>query len=161
MPGVDAGVEAARMRLLRLGRQLERELAGTARRHDITLGDWETLSVLCRSGPPYQLSPGRLARALGVTAGTMSVRLERLVRAGLVKPAAIGDDARGRPVRLTAAGHRVWRKATDARTHLEAALVGETLGRDALRTLNALLRRLMIRFESSLGAPPLRGELER
>jgi DNA-binding MarR family transcriptional regulator len=161
LPGVAPLVEAVRMRLLRMGRQLERSLAETAREHGITLGDWETLSILCRSGRPYQLSPGHLARSLGVTAGTMSVRLERLVRAGLVKPAASGDDARGRPVRLTASGHRIWRKATDARTRLEAALIGETLGPHALRTLNALLRRLMIRFEAILGAPPLRGELER
>ncbi|HLJ61413.1 MAG TPA: MarR family transcriptional regulator [bacterium] len=161
LPGIDPLVEAVRMRLLRLGRQLERSLAETARAHGMTLGDWETLSILCRSGRPYQLSPGRLARSLGVTAGTMSVRIERLVRAGLVKPAASGDDARGRPVRLTAAGHRVWRRATDARTRLEAALIGETLGPNALHTLNALLRRLMVRFEARFGAPPLRGELER
>src|SRR5438105_1269825 len=88
LPGVDPEVEAARMRLLRLGRQLERVLSRIAEQFGMTLGDWETLSVLRRSSKPYQLSPTALAQALTVTSGTMSVRLDRLVRAGLVEPVA-------------------------------------------------------------------------
>src|SRR5947209_5512958 len=79
LPGVDEGVEAARMRLLRLGRQLERLLSEIAERFGMTLGDWETLSVLRREPERYQLPPTALAHALSVTSGTMSVRLDRLL----------------------------------------------------------------------------------
>src|SRR5690242_19272332 len=92
LPGVDADIEAARMRLLRLGRQLERLLGRIAQDFGMTIGDWETLSVLRRSAHPYQLSPTALARALSVTSGTMSVRVDRLLEAGLVEPVEGASD---------------------------------------------------------------------
>jgi DNA-binding MarR family transcriptional regulator len=161
LPGVDGQIEAVRMRVLRLGRQLERSLAATARAHGITLGDWETLSALRRAGPPYVVSPGRLARDLGVTSGTMSVRLDRLLHAGLIHPVTRGTDGREKPVRLTPAGYRTWRTATDARTRREAAVIGGALSGTALLALNDLLRRLMQRFESRFGVAPPRGALRR
>ena len=103
------------MRLLRLARQAERMLSEIATRHELTLGDWETLSVLRRSGAPYTLTPSELMAALKVTSGTVSVRIERLLRAGLVESASATVDGRSRPVRLTIEGKRRWRAATDAR----------------------------------------------
>ena len=155
LPGVDPEIETIRMRLLRLGRQMDRMLEAIARRHGMTLGDWETLSVLRRSGRPYTASPGRLAEMLQVTSGTMSVRLDRLQRFGLIEKAATTGDARSRPVRLTGAGQSRWRKATAERTALERRLLTRALGgRAAL--LNGLLRRLMVSFESEFGPAPRR-----
>jgi DNA-binding MarR family transcriptional regulator len=156
LPGVDPLTEAARIRLLRLGRQLERALARTAEGHGMTLGDWEALSVLRRSGAPYQLSPTALARTLEITTGTMSVRLDRLLRAGLVEQVDDESDGRSRPVRLTPLGHDRWREATRARTNLERRLIGETLGERRLGQLNGLLRRLMLGLERGMGPPPRR-----
>ena len=155
LPGVDSELETIRMRLLRLGRQMDRMLEAIARRHGMTLGDWETLSVLRRSGRPYTASPRRLAEMLQVTSGTMSVRLERLQRAGLIEQAAATDDARTRPVRLTGAGQRRWSKATAERTALERRLLTRAVnGRAGL--LNGLLRRLMVSFEAEFGPAPRR-----
>ncbi len=53
LPGVDAAVESARQRIVGLARLLERQLASIAARHELTLGDWEALSALQRSGPPW------------------------------------------------------------------------------------------------------------
>ena len=142
------------MRLLRLGRQLERALARTAEEHGMTLGDWEALSVLRRSAAPYQLPPTVLAQALVITTGTMSVRLDRLLKAGLIEQMDDESDGRSRPVRLTPLGHRRWRGATEARTELEWRLIGETLGRRRLEQLNRLLRRVMLGLEQGLGPPP-------
>lgn len=155
LPGVDPQTEAARMRLLRLGRQLDRALARTAENYGMTLGDWEALSVLRRSATPYQLSPTVLAQALAITTGTMSVRLDRLLKAGLIEQVDDDSDGRSRPVRLTALGHLRWQEATAARTELERRLIGETLGSGRLEQLNRLLRRLMLELEHGLG-PPLR-----
>lgn len=157
LPGVDEGVEAARMRLLRLGRQLERLLSGIAETFGMTLGDWETLSVLRRESERYQLSPTALAHALSVTSGTMSVRLDRLVRTGLVEPVAGVSDGRSRPVRLTAAGHERWEAATRVRTQAERELFGRALTEHQVTLLNGLLRAVMVSFETGLGpAPPRR-----
>src|SRR5258708_8648265 len=70
LPGVDAEVEAARMRLQRLGRYLEQVLTKIASDLGMTLGDLEALSLLHRAGPPYQLTPGDLAEALAITSWT-------------------------------------------------------------------------------------------
>ena len=156
LPGVDPQTEAARMRLLRLGRQLERALARTAEKHGMTLGDWEALSVLRRSAAPYQLPPTVLAQALAITTGTMSVRLDRLLKAGLIEQVDDESDGRSRPVRLTPLGHRRWQEATAARTELEWRLIGEALGSSRLEQLNRLLRRVMLGFEQGLGPPPRR-----
>jgi DNA-binding MarR family transcriptional regulator len=156
LPGVDAQTEAARMRLLRLGRQLDRALARIAESYGMTLGDWEALSVLRRSASPYQLPPTVLARALAITTGSMSVRLDRLLQAGLIEQVDDESDGRSRPVRLTPLGHRRWQEATAARTELERTLIGEALGSRRLEQLNGLLRRLMLGLENRLGPPPRR-----
>lgn len=160
LPGVDPDIEAARMRLLRLGRQLERLLARIAEEFGMTLGDWETLSVLRRSAQPYQLSPTALAQALSVTSGTISVRLDRLVKAGLVEPVEGAIDGRSRPVRLTRAGHDRWAAATRARTKMERQLLGRALTNRQIALLNTLLRGVMASFEDGLGPAPRRGDRE-
>jgi DNA-binding MarR family transcriptional regulator len=151
----DAGIEAARMRLLRIARQSERMLTDIATRHGLTLGDWETLSVLRRSGAPYAMTPSELMAALSVTSGTVSVRIERLQKSGLIEPAAGSSDGRSRPVRLTGEGARRWQAATDARTSFEQQLFARALTPAQILRLNNLLRALMIELEAELG-PPLR-----
>ena len=155
LPGVDADIEAARMRLLRLGRHLERMPVRIAEDFGMTVGDWETLSVLRRSAPPYQLSPTALAHALSVTSGTMSVRLDRLFQAGPVEAVEGAADGRSRPVLLTRAGHERWKAATRRRTELERQLIGRALTGRRTADLNSLLRSVMASFEEGLGpAPP-------
>jgi DNA-binding MarR family transcriptional regulator len=158
LPGVDAGIEAARMRLLRLARQAERMLSEIATQHELTLGDWETLSVLRRSGEPYTMTPSELMAALKVTSGTVSVRIERLLQAGLVEPASATADGRSRPVCLTIEGKRRWRAATDARTQFEQRLFQRALAPEQIAQLNTLLRALMTEWEAELGLPPRRTE---
>ena len=104
------------------------------------------------------MSPTALAQALSVTSGTMSVRLDRLIRAGLLEPVAGASDGRSRPVRLTAAGHQRWEDATRVRTETERALVGHALTEHQVTLLNRLLRAAMISFESGLGPAPPRGD---
>lgn len=159
LPGVDASVEAARQRILGIARLLERSLASIAARYELTLGDWEALSALQRSNAPYERSPKELAQALGVTSGTMSVRIERLTHAGLVEPGAARRDGRSRPIRLTERGRERWGNATDARTAIEQRLVGEALSAEELEQLNPLLAKVLRRIEESAGRAPVHGAL--
>jgi len=161
LPGVDPRVEAAAERIRRISRLFGRVLTHTAAGHEMSVGDWECLSVLQRSGPPHELSPKELAGKLGVTSGTMSVRIERLLKAGLVEPAAARDDGRSRPVRLTAQGRELWRAATEQRTALERRLLAGVLGADELEQLNLLLGGLLARFEEEFGPAPSHGSLRR
>lgn len=148
LPGVDPAVEGARQRIRRLARSFDRVLEVAASGHGLSVGDWEALSVLQRAGAPHELSPSGLAAALGVTSGTVSVRIERLSRAGLVEPGP-GErtDGRSRPVRLTAAGRDRWLAATQERTRIEHQVLTDSLGPDELARLNLLLAGLLDRFE--------------
>lgn len=159
LPGVDADVEAARQRVVSLARLLERGLMALAVRHGLSLGDWEALSALQRSGAPYEGSPKGLAAQLGVTSGTMSVRIERLTQAGLVEPGRPGSDGRSRPVRLTKRGQERWRAATADRTATEARLFDGVLGADELAQLNAMLATLLLHFEEQFGPAPEHGAI--
>ena len=143
--GVDQDVEAARQRIGRLSRQFAQVLTRVAADHGMTVGDLEALSVLRRAGTPA-CTPKQLAEALNLTSGTVSVRIERLVRAGLVEQVAAAD-GRSRPVRLTRKGHARWRAATSARTTVERDLFG---GVD-LTALNRTLATLLARFEEEFG----------
>lgn len=150
MPEVDPLTEAARQRIGRLTRLFDRLLSQVAADNELTAGDWAALSALQRSGPPYQASPTALAQQLGITSGTMSVRLARLVQAGLVESVAAAD-GRSKPVRLTAHGRRRWRAATRERTAREHVLFAEALPREGLTELNVLLGSLLARLEAEFG----------
>lgn len=159
LPGVDPSIEAARQRIAGLGRLLERGLGRIAPTHELSLGDWEALAVLQRSGPPYERTPNEITQTIGVTSGTMSARIERLTHAGLIEPAASRTDRRSRPIRLTRKGESRWRAATADRTTIEQNLIGDALNRAELRQLNTLLAKLLHRFEDELGNAPARGRL--
>lgn len=161
LPGVDPQIEAASERIRRIARLFGRVLTHNAAQHEMTVGDWESLSVLQRSGPPYECSPKELAEKLGVTSGTMSVRVERLTRAGLVEPGTARVDGRSRPVRLTAQGRELWRAATEQRTAHEQRLLAGTLSADELEQVNLLLGKLLTRFEEEFGPAPSHGSLRR
>ncbi len=159
LPGVAPEVEAARQRVAKLARLLERALGQIATTHQLALADWEALSFLQRSGPPYEGSPKQIAASLGVTSGTISVRIERLTQAGLVEPGEVRPDRRSRPVRLTDRGRERWRTATAERTAAEQALLGDALSPEELRQLNPLLAKLLGHLEADLGAAPRHGAI--
>ncbi|WP_082177029.1 MarR family winged helix-turn-helix transcriptional regulator [Arsenicicoccus sp. oral taxon 190] len=150
--GADAASEGVRQRLGRVARQYERVLATVAAEHDLSVGDWEALSVLARSDEG-SVTPGRMGEVLGLTSGTVSERIERLVRGGLVEPVE-GADGRRRPVRLTAAGAAAWGAATRRRVETEAELLEEALDPGDVATLNTLLGRLLARLEAEFGPAP-------
>nr|WP_237551315.1 MarR family transcriptional regulator [Streptomyces sp. SID8367] len=150
MPEVDPLTEAARQRIGRLTRLFDRLLSKVAVDNALTAGDWAALSALQRSGPPFQASPTALAQQLGITSGTMSVRLARLVQAGLVESVAAAD-GRSKPVQLTTHGQNRWRAATKERTAREHVLFAEALSRDGLSDLNVLLGHLLARLEDEYG----------
>jgi DNA-binding MarR family transcriptional regulator len=160
MPGADPAVEAARQRIRRIARLFERVLTQAAEAHGLSVGDWEALSVLQRCGPPHERLPKQIAAALRITSGTMSVRIDRLTRAGLVEPAPNSSlDGRSRPIRLTERGSALWRAATDQRIDQEHRILAGALDPDGLAVLNPLLAQLLARFEDEFGPAPSHGSL--
>lgn len=91
-------------RIGRLRARLDDELASVFARHGLTPPDFAVLAVLRRAGAPFELSQSVLVQRLGLTSGTVSVRLGRLSGSGIVARSPNNDDTRGSLVRLTAAG---------------------------------------------------------
>lgn len=161
LPGVDSRVESASERIRRISRLLGRILTDAAARHEITVGDWESLSVLRRSGPSHENSQKELAEKLGVTSGTISMRVDRLTKADLIEPGIAREDGRSRPVKLTERGSQLWRAATEQRTTTEQSLYTDAFDEEELEQLNLLLGKLLARFEEELGHAPSHGSLRR
>jgi DNA-binding MarR family transcriptional regulator len=83
----------------------------------------DLLSVIRRSGPPYELTTREITRRTLVTAGAVSQRVARAERAGLVARAASPASRRAVSVRLTAAGHELIEAAVSQLLGHEAELV--------------------------------------
>jgi DNA-binding MarR family transcriptional regulator len=101
----------------------------------------DLLSVLRRSGPPYELTTRELtARAL-VSAGAISQRLARAEAAGLVQRRPSDEHRRAVMVTLTDAGHRLIERTVDEVLGREASLLGG-LSANERDALSGLLERL-------------------
>jgi DNA-binding MarR family transcriptional regulator len=158
-PAMDVATEGLVERIQKLSRYLERSMGETAREFGLTMQDWELLGALRRVGPPYRLSPSRLADDLMLSSGAMTARLDRLERAGLVRRKPDPDDRRAIRVELTERGRQTWGAAVDVQAEKERRIAAAALNDGEKDALNAHLRRLMRSFEATAGPPPKRAEL--
>lgn len=71
-------------RVSRLARHLDLARRTAFAEHGLEAWEFDVLTALRRAGPPYRLSAGALLRATLVTSGTMTNRIDRLERSGLV-----------------------------------------------------------------------------
>src|SRR5699024_4685682 len=98
-----------------------------------------------RAGATYRQSPGQLVSETLVTSGTMTNRVDRLTRRGLVVRHRHPADRRGVHVALTSDGRRAVDGALDALLRYEAELLAE-LNDEQARLLAEALRVLTLRF---------------
>ncbi|RNL82848.1 MarR family winged helix-turn-helix transcriptional regulator [Halostreptopolyspora alba] len=129
-------------RVSRLARHLDRARRAVFTEHGLEPWEFDVLAELRRSGPPYEMSPGRLLRATLVTSGTMTNRIDRLATAGLVRRHPDPADKRGVLVRLSAEGQERVDAALSALIEYEESLLGEMPPAERER-LATLLRSLL------------------
>lgn len=72
--------------------------------YNVNQGEFDVLSTLRRSGAPYELSPTEIFSTLMITSGTMTNRLQRLEKKGLVTRKVNPEDARSMLVVLNDEG---------------------------------------------------------
>ena len=75
--------------------------------YGLTRSSWDILASLRREGPPYELTPSELYRALMRSSGWMTNRLHELEDAGLIVRRPDPADGRGVIVKLTREGVRL------------------------------------------------------
>jgi DNA-binding MarR family transcriptional regulator len=146
-PDLDVSPLHVLSRVSRLARRLDLDRAQAFARHDLEGWEFDVLSALRRAGDPYELSPGQLIRQTLVTSGTMTNRVDRLERRGLVSRSPATHDRRGVIVRLTPEGQRSVDAAMADLLERERHLLGELSEQDR-DELAGMLRRLLSPFET-------------
>ena len=139
-------------RIQRLAARLGPEVEKTFKSSGVTGADFAVLAHLRRAGQPYQVSQRELQEALGLTSGTMSVRIDRLADSGLIRRETDRADARAVVITLTAEGAEKFDLLAPRHRDNEAALVS-SLDRDEQATLARLLHALLVEFEAPLACP--------
>lgn len=137
-------------RISRLAKHLDRARRAAFSAHHLDVWEYDVLAALRRAGTPYQLSPGALVQETMSTSGTMTNRIDRLERRGLVARLPDPTDRRGVRVQLTDEGRLVAEAALAALLAWEHAFL-ETLDPAERHTLARLLRALLVTFDDSAG----------
>lgn len=103
-PDVDVSAMAVFGRLHRSFYRYQEQIGTVFERHGINMAAFDVLSALRRNGEPYQLPAGKLAEQTLVTTGGITLRVDRLQSAGLVRRERDPNDGRVVYVTLTDAG---------------------------------------------------------
>jgi DNA-binding MarR family transcriptional regulator len=135
-------------RLARIRRHLDRELEPVFERFGLSPSTFEALVTLTRIAGEAGVSQKRLADEIGVTPGTISVRVDRLVEEGLADRRPDPDSKRNSLVALTAKGRELFERVTPAHLANERRLLASLPDEDR-RILVGLLRKLLVEFEGS------------
>jgi DNA-binding MarR family transcriptional regulator len=141
-PGTPVASIGVLTRIRRIGRLLENDRRRTLARLGIDPATLDLLSTLRRAGPPYQLTPGQLARRSLVSAGAITQRVARAQRAGLVRRGTSGQDGRSVLVSLAPDGHALVERSVDELLRHEESLLGSLSARE--RTQLADLLRVLL-----------------
>lgn len=139
-PHMDTAPMALVGRIRRYAQFLGQEMAQTFAAHGLNAAGFDVLATLRRSGPPYALSPGELIEATMVTSGTMTNRIDQLIKAGLVERRRNPQDGRGAVIALTEQGRSTIDVALEDHAATQARLVA-SFSPDEREMLNALMRK--------------------
>lgn len=146
-PAADPVTEAVAKRIIRIAWQYERAMHHVTARHGVSLGDCEVVWHLAHSDSS-QHTPGQLAKAFQVTAGTMTSRLDRLERAGYIDRSIAPGNRASIKVTLTDAGHALHHASADDMIALRRDLMASALAPEHLATLNSLLQQVLTGIEN-------------
>ncbi len=130
-------------RLQRLGWIMEKEIKAFAAERGLELGEFDVLSTLQRSGPPYELTAGAFRKASMVTSGAITNRIDRMEAKGLVERVRDTGDRRAVKIRLTERGHEVTRAYMKEHLANEARILAN-LDRADCEQLADQLRKLLV-----------------
>ena len=129
-------------RVKRLAGHLLQEMETTFARHGLNHANFDVLATLRRSGPPYRLSPGELIACTMVTSGTMTNRIDQLVKAGYVERVSNPKDGRSVLIGLTDAGFKLIEAAVSDHVATQARLT-DGLTESEFNRLNRLLSKYL------------------
>ncbi|WP_336208663.1 MarR family winged helix-turn-helix transcriptional regulator [Nonomuraea sp. LPB2021202275-12-8] len=141
-PDLDLSALGVFGRIARLTRVVEAAVEEVFERHGLRQGEFDVLSALRRTGPPYTMIPSELSAALMMSRAGMTNRLDRLEAAGLVERSLDPADRRSFRIALTARGREVIDETlTEHAANL--ARISAGLDREDAATLTRIVRGLL------------------
>jgi DNA-binding MarR family transcriptional regulator len=135
-------------RLARIRRHIDRELEPVFERFGLSASTFEALVTLMRIAGDSGVSQKRLADEIGVTPGTISIRVDRLVAEGLAERQPDPESKRNTLVALTDQGRELFERVAPVHLANERRLLASLSDEDT-QLLVGLLRKLLIEFEGS------------
>lgn len=146
-PDLDVAPMGTFGRLKRLATHLNLRIDRVFEAQGLNAASFDVLATLRRSGPPYALSPSSLINWTMVTSGTMTNRIDRLEKAGLVSRAPDPSDGRGSVVTLTDKGFALIDTLVAEHVANQHRLM-EGLNKEEGAELNRLLTKWLACFEA-------------
>lgn len=119
-----------------------RQLESTLADRGLSVGEFDVLSALRRSGEPFVLRPSQLAERVMVTRAGITSRIDKLEEHGFVERRRDPSDRRSEPIALTKTGRRVVDGALVAYLDNQTRLFSG-LSAAQQRQLDSLFRRLV------------------
>lgn len=147
-PDLDGSAMGIIGRTVRLARHFERKIQSNLVAFDLSIGEFEVLATLRRSGAPYQLSPTDLYKSVMLSSGAMTNRVDRLEQTGLVRRSPDPSDRRGVLVCLTPEGLTLIDKVIAVHFARMQQLLAELTPVEQ-KLLADSLRKLLLTFEES------------
>lgn len=147
-PDLDVAALHVFGRLHRSYLRYQTSLAALFDAHGINMASFDVLAALRRSGPPFRMTAGRLAEMSLVTTGGITLRVDRLEKAGLVTRVRDTEDRRVVYAQLTDKGLQVIEDAAVAHFANESRMLAGLSEAERDR-LAGLLRKLEHSIESS------------
>jgi DNA-binding MarR family transcriptional regulator len=141
-PDLDTQAMGPIGRLSRVFHHNTARMAETFERHGLNAAGFDVLATLRRSSPPHALSPGELMASMMITSGTVTNRIDQLVKAGLVTRATDPNDGRRGVVKLTEDGFNLIDTAVADHVATQSGLLSD-LTAEEVAQLDALLRKLL------------------
>ena len=158
-PELDFAPVGVVSRLARVRGHIDGALAELFEANGLTAANFGVLVTLARVGDERGVSQRRLMDELGLTSGTISVRMDRLVELGLIDRRLDPESKRTTLITLTGRGRELFERIVPTHLANERRMLS-ALSDDEQELLAALLRKLLVEFEGSrppAGVPPRLG----
>jgi DNA-binding MarR family transcriptional regulator len=126
-----------------LTEHLDKEFAKTG----LKKASFEVLSTLFYSGAPYSLTPNQLLDRTHVTSGSMTSRIDKLVKKGWVERVVNSQDKRSIKVSLTSSGESVILAALQEHEETLTRLLSVLTDKEQVR-LSAILSKFLSKTSS-------------
>lgn len=145
-PDLNLSPLAVFSRLDRISKKLDRIRAQAIGKSNLTAWEFDVLTVLRRSGEPYELSTKTLVQETMVSSGTMTNRIDRMIEHRLVRRLTDPNDGRGVIVQMTSSGLTLVDVAITRIADAEQLLLDDLSATEQAK-LSQLLRQLSLGIE--------------